>query len=193
MATGIEPMSFGPDVFTQLELLPQVTVAAINGNALGGGCELALACDFRIMVNTAQIGLPEITFGMLPAGGGTQRLSRIVGEARAKELVLLGRRIDGTTAEDFGLVTRAVDAATLDDAVDDLLTDLTRHAGYALRAGKMLLGAARNLDTTTGSALERRIIATMGSPEERRAAQEQAMSGHSTYRRLFTSDEGTTS
>jgi enoyl-CoA hydratase len=92
----------------RLAALPQPVIAAVNGTAMGGGCELALACDFRIVAADAQIGLPEVRVGILPGAGGTQRMTRLLGTARALELMLLGNTVDGETAARIGLAHRAV-------------------------------------------------------------------------------------
>ncbi len=96
------------DVFTRLEQLPVVTIAAVNGYALGGGCELALACDLRIVADDARLGQPEILLGVIPGAGGTQRLPRLVGAGRAKELVYSGRFVEPDEALAIGLVNEVV-------------------------------------------------------------------------------------
>jgi enoyl-CoA hydratase/carnithine racemase len=95
--------------------IPRATIAAVHGYALGGGCELALACDFRVAADTARFGQPEILLGIIPGGGGTQRLARLVGAARAKDLILTGRQVAASEALAMGLVDRVVDAAVVFD------------------------------------------------------------------------------
>lgn len=97
----------------KLQRLSKPVIAAINGTAMGGGCELALACDFRLMAKGAVIGLPEVRVGILPGAGGTQRMARLIGVARALELMLLGNAVDAQTAERLGLAHRAVDPSRL--------------------------------------------------------------------------------
>jgi len=99
-----------------LAAIPRATIAAINGYALGGGCEVALACDFRLVADNARLGQPEILLGIIPGGGGTQRLPRLIGPARAKDLILTGRQVDAEEALRIGLVDRVVPAAEVLDA-----------------------------------------------------------------------------
>ncbi|MBI3096636.1 MAG: enoyl-CoA hydratase/isomerase family protein, partial [Planctomycetes bacterium] len=105
---GAEGARRGQGVFGAIEQSPKPTIAAINGYALGGGCELALACTLRLASENAKIGLPEVSLGIIPGYGGTQRLSRLVGQARAAEMILTGDPIDAATAERIGLVNRVV-------------------------------------------------------------------------------------
>lgn len=108
---------FGQAVFAKLERLPFPSVAAINGFAFGGGLELALACTFRVATPNAKLGLPEIKLGLIPGYGGTQRLPRLIGEARAVEMILLGRTVGAEEAGRIGLVHRIVEESAVDGAV----------------------------------------------------------------------------
>ncbi|WP_426571756.1 enoyl-CoA hydratase/isomerase family protein [Aquihabitans sp. McL0605] len=104
------------DAFNSLAALPRPTIASISGFALGGGCELALACDFRIASTKAKLGQPEILLGIIPGGGGTQRLARLVGPARAKDLIFSGRQVRAEEAREIGLVDRVVEPDELHEA-----------------------------------------------------------------------------
>lgn len=112
------------------------TIAAMNGVAFGGGLELALACDFRILVEGAQVGLTEVRLGIMPGAGGTQRLPRLVGEARAKELIMLGRRIDAARALAIGVVHQVVPRAQLAATVDALLAEMEGCAPISMQQAK---------------------------------------------------------
>jgi enoyl-CoA hydratase/carnithine racemase len=103
------------EALDELAAIPRATIAAINGVALGGGCELALACDFRVVADNARLGQPEILLGIIPGGGGTQRLPRLIGPARAKDLVLTGRQVAADEALRIGLVDRVVPASEVLD------------------------------------------------------------------------------
>lgn len=123
-------------LFQQVFEHPWPTVAVVDGAALGGGCELALACDFRITSDRAQWGLPEVRLGIIPSAGGLTRLARLVGVGTANDLVLTGRRVDGNEALELGLVHRAVPAEALDAALAALLHELGRAAPLAARLAK---------------------------------------------------------
>lgn len=120
----------------QLARLPQPTIAAINGFALGGGFEMALACDLRVMATEAQVGLPEVRHGLMPGRGGTQRLPRLIGISQALELLYLGTTLDGPAATAAGLVNRHVPRAKLASTVDALVDELLAKPQTALRAIK---------------------------------------------------------
>lgn len=122
----------GQAIFSRLETLGKPSIAAINGFALGGGLELALACTFRIAAETAKMGLPEITLGLIPGFGGTQRLPRLVGRGAALEMILTGEMVDASRAEALGLVHRVVPAAELAEATGTLAGKLLRFSGALL-------------------------------------------------------------
>lgn len=126
----------GQRVLDDLAGAPAVTIAAINGAALGGGCEVALACDLRLMADGAVIGQPEVLLGVIPGWGGTQRLARLIGAGRAKELVLTGKSIDAKRAEAIGLVNRVVDGA-------ELLQSARELAGHVMAGGPQAVHAAK--------------------------------------------------
>ncbi|MBI3092006.1 MAG: enoyl-CoA hydratase/isomerase family protein [Candidatus Tectomicrobia bacterium] len=140
-------------VITAIEELPQPVVAAINGHALGGGLELSLCCDLRLAAEHARLGLPEVRLGIIPGAGGTQRLPRIVGPARARELILTGRQLSAIEALPYGLVHRVVAAERLDEAVGDLCQELLLAAPISQAQAKRALRAAE-ADLATGLAFE---------------------------------------
>jgi len=132
----------GHRIYRQLANLSQPTIAVIDGPALGGGLELALACDFRVAGPSARFGLPEVGIGTIPGWGGTERLTKLVGEGRAKELILTGRQIPPDTALAWGLVTETADADSLEESVRDLVSDLLKGAPIAQQTAKQLIHAA---------------------------------------------------
>jgi enoyl-CoA hydratase/carnithine racemase len=139
-----------------LSALPCVVIAALNGAAFGGGLELALACDVRIAAEGVALGLVEARLGIIPGAGGTQRLARVVGVARAKELILTGRRIDAGAARDMGLLTRVVPAAELEAAAADLADEVAACAPLAVAQAKAAIDGGLALSLPGGLALEKR-------------------------------------
>ncbi len=123
-------------LFQRIEEYPWPTVALVDGAALGGGCELALACDLRITADEAQWGLPEVRLGLIPSAGALTRLARLIGSSFAADLVLTGRRITGAEAHRIGLAQRVATAAQLDDALSAVLDDLDKTALGAVRLAK---------------------------------------------------------
>ncbi len=180
------PRPFGRDFMERFEQIPQPVIAVINGAAMGGGCEIACACDFRFMAQEAKIGVPEILFGALPAGGGTQRLPRIVGLPRAKEMVLTGKHYTAGEALAMGLVTAVAPREALMAAAEALARQLGELAPFAVRTGKMLVQRALDMDLASGLAFERRMTQTMATPQEAKAAQEAAMAKSDTYKNIFS-------
>ncbi|WP_308015033.1 enoyl-CoA hydratase/isomerase family protein [Nocardia coffeae] len=155
------------NAFHLLATAPQITVAAIRGYALGGGCELALAADFRIAGEGATFGLPETTLGIIPGSGGTQRLSRTIGVARAKDLVLSGRFVDAAEALNIGLVDQVVpDADVLDTAIERALE--YARGPIALRYAKQAIDEGFDLPIEQGLALEADLITRCFATEDGR-------------------------
>ncbi|HET7857065.1 MAG TPA: enoyl-CoA hydratase-related protein [Gaiellaceae bacterium] len=132
----------GQEAGRLLETMPKPTIAAINGFALGGGCELALACDFRYAAQTAKLGQPEVNLGIIPGWGGTQRLARTVGIGFAKELVLTGRMVDADEALRIGLVNAVFEPAELMEKTMETARGLAAKAPLALAAAKQALNRA---------------------------------------------------
>jgi enoyl-CoA hydratase len=151
-------------VGTRLAALPMPTIAAIEGNALGGGLEIALCCDLRIASDRARIGLPEVRLAVTPGAGGTQRLPRVVGPARAKELILTGRVLDAATAERIGLVHEVVPAGQALARATEIGEEIALRGPVAVREAKRLIDLAIETDLEAGLAAEtdasQRVFAT---------------------------------
>jgi enoyl-CoA hydratase len=155
----------GWDAFTRTR---KPIIAAVAGYALGGGCELAMMCDFILAADTAKFGQPEIKLGVSPGMGGSQRLARAVGKAKAMELVLTGRMIDAAEAERCGLVARIVPADTLvDDAVKTAAT-IAGMAPLAVKANKEMINAAFETTLSAGVAFERRLFHALFATEDQK-------------------------
>lgn len=166
--TATEQMRTGQLVFDMLEDAPQVVIAAINGVALGGGLELAMACDIRIAATTARLGQPEITLGNLPGWGGTQRLPRLIGEGRALELILTGDPIDADEAFRLGLVNRiAVDPVA---ASIELAEHIIARSAFAVDRAKQAVYTGMRQGITYGLEIEAALVGECSTSPEQRAA-----------------------
>jgi enoyl-CoA hydratase/carnithine racemase len=141
-------------VYRKLAELPVPTIAAIEGDALGGGLELALCCDLRIASARARLGMPEVRLGVIPGSGGTQRLPAVVGPALAKELILVGELIDAERAERIGLVNAVVPAGEALAAATDMAERIAQRGPLAVREAKRLIDLAGDLDLDAGLAAE---------------------------------------
>jgi enoyl-CoA hydratase/carnithine racemase len=153
-AAGRERHAREEEAALRLSRLPMPTIAAMEGNALGGGLELALACDLRIASERARLGLPEVRLAVTPGTGGTQRLPRIVGPAWAKELILTGRVLAAAEAERIGLVNRVVPAGQALAAADAVAEEIASRGPLAVREAKRLIDLATEVDIETGLAAE---------------------------------------
>ena len=145
------------DALRGIETAPQAFVAALNGVALGGGLEMALACDLRVAADGVEMGLPEVGLGIIPGGGGTVRLPRAIGVARAKDLVLTGRRVAAAEALAMGLVSRVAPAGTLREVALEVAGMVARNAPVSIRQAKRAVDGGLHLDLDAALAHENRM------------------------------------
>ena len=155
------------DSFTAVARIPKPVVAAVTGYALGGGCELALCADFRIAGDNAKLGQPEILLGLIPGAGGTQRLARLVGPSRAKDLIFTGRMVRADEALTLGLVDRVVPAAEVYTEAHAWAAKLAQGPALALRAAKESIDTGLETDIDTGLAVERNWFAGLFATADR--------------------------
>ena len=153
--------------FTAVAQIPKPVVAAITGYALGGGCELALAADIRLCADGAKLGQPEILLGVIPGAGGTQRLARLVGPARAKDMVFTGRMVDSDEALRIGLVDKVLPSASVYEAAVEWAAQFAAGPAAALRAAKEAIDRGLATDLATGLAAEREAFAALFGTEDR--------------------------
>ena len=155
------------DFTRTLARIPKPTVAAITGYALGGGCEVALACDFRVAAKNAKLGQPEILLGIIPGAGGTQRLARLVGPAKAKDIVFSGRFVSADEALAIGLVDEVVEAEDVYAAAKARLAPYVGGPAYAIRAAKEAIDRGLETDLETGLEIERMLFSSLFATKDR--------------------------
>jgi enoyl-CoA hydratase/carnithine racemase len=153
--------------FDTVARIPKPVVAAITGYALGGGCELALACDWRVVAEDAKLGQPEIRLGIIPGAGGTQRLARLIGPAKAKDLIFSGRMVDAAEAMRIGLADRVAPAAEVYATAVALVQPYVTGPSLALRAAKLAVDGGLSLDLASGLALESHLFAGLFATDDR--------------------------
>ena len=163
---GTELARHGQRLGNRIEALGKPVIAAINGYALGGGIEIAMACDIRIASDNAQIGQPEINVGLIPGWGGTQRLPRYVGKGIAKEMIFTGKRIDAKTAERMGLINAVVPADQLKAKVKELATELMGKPPIAIKLSKALINNSTETHPDIGLLLEAEAFGLVASTED---------------------------
>lgn len=156
----------GEKLCVGFENLEKPVIAAINGYALGGGLEVAMSCDLRIAAENAKIGQTEINIGLIPGWGGTQRLTRLVGMTKAKEMVFTGRIIDAKTAEQIGIVNMVVPSDKFRETVSQFAKDLASKAPVALKVAKALINKGSDIGLESALALEREGFGVVGSSED---------------------------
>jgi enoyl-CoA hydratase len=170
-ASPLEARAFaarGHATLDRIESLPTPVIAAVNGYALGGGCELALACDIRLASDRAQIGLPEVTLGIFPGWGGTQRLPRLIGPGRAKDLIFTGRRVGAADALALGLVDRVHPHDELLDAAVELAGEIAAKPAWAIAAAKAMVNRAGDGDQAGNLARELDLFSLAFATEDQR-------------------------
>jgi enoyl-CoA hydratase len=161
-----ELSNMGYKICNAIEAIEKPVIAAINGYALGGGMEVSMACDFRVASDKARMGQTEINIGLIPGWGGTQRLTRLVGKARAKELVYTGKIINADTAHQWGLVNMVVTATELMTAVRQFALELAGKAPVAVKVAKALIEKGAEIDLESALALEREGFGVVASSED---------------------------
>jgi enoyl-CoA hydratase len=152
---------------SQIESFDKPIIAAVNGYALGGGCELSMACDIRIAAEHAKFGLPELSLGILPGGGGTQRLTQLVGKGKAKELIFTGQIISAQEAQEIGLVNKVVPYKELITAVEEMAHKMIKKGPLALRMAKLSINAGAEADQKTGLMIEKLSQAILMTTEDK--------------------------
>jgi enoyl-CoA hydratase/carnithine racemase len=161
--------------FTSVAMIPKPVVAAVTGYALGGGCELALCADIRIAADNATLGQPEILLGIIPGAGGTQRLTRLVGPGKAKEIIFSGRFVPAAEALEIGLVDKLVPADQVYDEALRWAGQFRNAATYAVRAAKEAIDRGLEVDLATGLEIERQQFASLFATEDRTIGMESFM------------------
>jgi enoyl-CoA hydratase len=158
--------------FTAVARIPKPVVAAVTGYALGGGCELALTADFRVCGDNAKLGQPEIQLGIIPGAGGTQRLARLIGPAKAKDLIFTGRFVDAEEALAIGLVDKVVAPDDVFTAAVALAQRFVDGPAHALRAAKAAVDGGLDVDLDSGLRLESHLFAALFATEDKRIGME---------------------
>ena len=158
----------GREAFGRLENMPQVTIAAVNGFALGGGCEISMACDIRVAAENAKFAQPECGLGILPGFGGTQRLARLVGKGRAKEMIFTCDMIDAQDAYRIGLANHVVPQEELLDYCKAMAGRIMKNAPYAVSLAKQVINSGADMDLDNGLKLEANIFGLSFSTEDKK-------------------------
>lgn len=155
------------EVYDYIEAYEKPTIAMINGYALGGGCELAMACDIRIAAETAKFGLPELGLGIIPSAGGTQRMARLIGKGKAIELILTGKMITAAEAEKIGLVSECVPQDQLKEAVEKTAAQILSKGPLAVKLAKMVIHVGFDTDMKSALLIEKLAQAVLFSTEDK--------------------------
>jgi enoyl-CoA hydratase len=164
---GLERLSAaGQAIFNKIERLPKPVIAAVNGFALGGGCELALACHMRVASEHAKFGLPEVKLGLIPGYGGTQRLPRLIGKGRALQMILTGEQIDANEAHRLGLVNAVATASTLGDVARSIALQAAKNGPVAVARAIEAVNDGFDRLADDALALEARLFGSLGATKD---------------------------
>ncbi|WP_313530424.1 enoyl-CoA hydratase-related protein [Anaerotignum sp.] len=158
---------YAQDTFNKIEALEKPVIAAVNGYALGGGCELSLSCDIRIASEKAVFGQPEVTLGIMPCFGGTQRLARLIGPGLAKEMIYTGRQVRADEARMFGLVNQVVPAEELVDAAKEMMRNILRMSPVGIKYAKIAINRGADMDLRNGLELEKDLVGLCFATEDK--------------------------
>lgn len=164
---GRKYAGYAQGIFDKIEGLEKPVIAAVNGYALGGGCELAMSCDIRIAAEKAIFGQPEVNLGVIPCFGGTQRLSRLVGTGIAKELIFTGRQVKAEEAKAIGLVNKVVPVETLIEEAMNMMAEITAKAPIAIRYAKVVINKGVDMDLRNALELEKDIAGLTFATEDK--------------------------
>lgn len=170
VAEGLAFSELGNRILMRVDMMEKPTIAAVNGFALGGGCEMALACDIRIASEKAKFGQPEVGLGITPGFGGTQRLARIVGVSNAMELILTAKNINAQQAKEIGLVSHVYPSEELMDKAMELAQAIAANAQVAVRQSKAAIRRGQQTDMYTGAAYEAEAFAVCFATEDQKDA-----------------------
>ena len=166
--TALDGLKHGMQgVYTKIEQSSKVTIALIDGFALGGGCELAMACDIRIATENAKFGLPELNLGVLPGAGGTQRLPRLIGKGRALDMILTGRMIEGQEAERIGLATYYAENDHVEETLDKITNAILKKGPVAIQLAKLAVHNGTDVDLQTAQLIEKLSLSLLFSTEDK--------------------------
>ncbi len=165
---ALEFSKLGHETLSLIEEFPSPVIAAVNGYALGGGLELVLACDIILASENARLGLPEVTLGICPGFGGTQRLPRLIGKARAKELIFTGEMIDAKKAYEFGIVNKVIPQDKLLDEAKEIARKIAKNGPLAVRAAKRLVEKGLETSLRNGEAMEIEAWANLFATEDQK-------------------------
>lgn len=166
--TALDGLMVGmQELYSRIEQSTKVTIALIDGYALGGGCELAMACDIRIATERAKFGLPELNLGVIPGAGGTQRLPRLVGKGRALDLVLTGRTVRGEEAYQMGLASYFTQSDAMEDTLNEVLHAVLKKGPVAVKLAKLVILTGYDVDMKTAQWIEKLSISLLFGTEDK--------------------------